>query len=434
MSISIRDDQGLDTALMMEGYSSEQRQEAKRTIRVFFAEAASKVFQDILEKPLPETMIVNMAISNNEELHGESAARLAWFNVALSHTNAYSFTILEITVKTILNHDESTLLESTVIHEMFHAADLNTLENNLNLFKALQNDIYSETDIFSKNGQNADIALLKTLQVFGHYRAEGIAILGESLLMKRKFGSVVNATARFCSVFEMAMIRAQMRMSGHKEGSDAFDKEEFHAAYAVAPIILLQVMDKKGDISHELVQKALDGLGTGHYELTESDIKTVMRSAMALTLTGYIQGLISLGDEVAPIRPFLNFCAMLQQDGDEENMIAYEQLTLLPISSETFNAAMNQILGYCMSEEELDGLFWDFMVNTTDEPLYPQMKEKVSELYSIYKNDSNPDFQLLAQWALTYYFDEEDIIYDEISAIGYVDDMTVIDYAIKLLQ
>lgn len=46
----------------------------------------------------------------------------------------------------------------------------------------------------------------------------------------------------------------------------------------------------------------------------------------------------------------------------------------------------------------------------------------------------NPDRKSGAQWALTYFFDDEDIIHDDVAGIGYVDDITVIDYAIRLLE
>lgn len=62
MNIFIRDDQGLDTVLMMDGYSWEQRQSAKQAFRAQFREMAIKVFQDVLSKPLPESITVNMAI------------------------------------------------------------------------------------------------------------------------------------------------------------------------------------------------------------------------------------------------------------------------------------------------------------------------------------------------------------------------------------
>ena len=130
MNVIIRDDQGLDTSLMMDGYSQEQRIEAKKSIRTQFRNTAVEVFQEVLDKPLPETITVNMAISDNKELKGESAARLASFNVGLSRGGNLIFTIREITVKTILDNSDIALFRSTVIHEMFHAADQHMLTNN----------------------------------------------------------------------------------------------------------------------------------------------------------------------------------------------------------------------------------------------------------------------------------------------------------------
>lgn len=433
MNIIIRDDQGLDTALMMDGYSKEQRMNAKKIIRAQFRDTAIQVFQEILAKPLPETIIVNMSISNREEIKGESAARLASFNAELSRNGSLFFNIQEITVKTVLDHIDTTLFESTVIHEMFHAADQQMLENDSRLFKSIRNDIYEEENSFNHQGTNTHIALLSTLTMLHHYRAEGIAILGESLLMKSKFGTVDYATKQFCKVFELTMMRAQMRVGGNRE-NDVFDKEAFHQAYAVAPIILLLVMDKRGDIEHKLATKALDGLSTGNYDLKDDEVITIMRSALALGLTGFIQGLTSLSDDVAPIRPFLKFCALVQQDGDVDNNNAYQQLLSQPQSEENFNAAMDQIMGSCMPEEELDELYTQFWGNTVDDSTYPQMKEKVKFIFSIFKNDKNPDRQRLAQWALTYFFDDEDIIHDDVSGLGLIDDMTVIDYATRLLQ
>ena len=433
MNIIIRDDQGLDTVLMMDGYSKEQRMDAKQIIRTQFRDTAIRVFQKILAKPLPETIIVNMSISDREEIKGESVARLASFNAELSRKGSSYFDIREITVKTILDHSDRSLFDSTVIHEMFHATDQQMLENDYRLFESIYNDIYEEENSFNQQGTNKHIALLSTLSMLHHYRAEGIAILGESLLMKSQFGSIDYATKQFCKVFELTMMRAQMRVGGNRE-KDVFDKEAFHQAYAVAPIILLFVMDRRGDIEHEMVTKALDALATGNYNLTDDEVITIMRSALALGLSGFIQGLTSLSDDVAPIRPFLDFCASVQQDGDEDNINAYQQLLSQPQSEANFNAAMDQIMGSCMPEEELDEQYLNFKGSVAEDSSYPEMKEKVESLYLILKNEKNPDRQRLAQWALTYFFDDEDIIYDDVSGLGLIDDMTVIDYATRLLQ
>lgn len=434
MNIIIKDDQGLDTALMMDGYSKDQRIEAKQEIRAKFRVVANRVFQDILERSLPEMIIVNMAISDNDELKGESAARLASYNVSLSRANSAVFTIREITVKTLLNHEDLSLFESTVIHEMFHAADKQMLEKSHKVFAAIRNDIVDGSDDFNKQEENANIALLKTLQVFNHYRAEGIAILGESLLMKSKFGTIGHATEQFCKVFELTMMRAQMKMNGRRDEWNVFNDESYHKAYAVAAIILLLVLGKRGDIDHHLAIKALDGLSTGNYEVTEEEIIIIMKAALALTLSGYIQGISNLGNQIAPIRPFLNFCGSLQQDCNEDNIVAYEHLLQQPKSEDAFNEAMNQIMGSCISEEELDELYSEFMEDANTDSLYPKLKEKVASLYSAMKDDGNSDGKRLAQWALTYFFDDEDIIHDDLSGVGLVDDITIIDYALCLLN
>ena len=434
MNIVIRDDQGLDTALMMDGYSKEQRNEARQAIRAQFRDTANKVFQDILNKPLPETLIVNMAISNRDELKGESAARLASYSVDLSRSDSAIFTIREITVKTLLNHEDLTMFKSTVTHEMFHAADNQMLENSHHLFNVIRNDIAEGYDDFNRQSENENIALLSTLQVFNHYRAEGIAILGELLLMKQRFGSVGDSIERFCSLFELLMLKARMRTEGDKSKGDIFDDVTFHQAYVVAPVILLIVLGKMRKIDANLSKKALESLESGEYKLSGEEEITIMRAALSLTLVGFIQGLNSLGNEIAPIRPFLDFCGSLQQDSDDDNMQAYEQLIMQPKSTEIFNATMDQIMGSCISEEELDGIYLGFMEEANSDPLYPKLKEKVTMLYSVLKKDDNPERKKLAQWTLTYFFDDEDVIHDDVSGLGLVDDMTVIDYAIQLLQ
>lgn len=177
----------------------------------------------------------------------------------------------------------------------------------------------------------------------------------------------------------------------------------------------------------------MDCLDSGEYNLSEEEIITIMRAALSLTLAGYIQGLTNLGNKIAPIRPFLDFCGSLQQDADEDNMQAYERLIMQTKSAEIFNAAMDQIMGSCISEEELDGLYTEFVEHAASDPQYPQLKEKVAKLYSALKKDANLDKRRLAQWALTYFFDDEDLIHDDVSGIGLVDDMTIIDYAIQLI-
>ena len=431
MNIFIKDDQGLDTILMMDGYSRTQRQELKQTIREKFRTVALKVYEEVLGKPLPETLVVNMAVSKKEELSGESVARLASYNLALSQMNSASFTIREITVKGLLENQDNTQFESTVIHEMFHAADRFVLEKNYKMFSDLRSDINDHTDQYGNVSDKVSYALMGILQVFNHYRAEGVAILGESLLMKSQFGSADDSTTQFCRIFELALVKSQMRLSG--DDVDTFSEDIFHKAYAVAPIILLKVLEKSGGVESLLVQKALDGLQSGNFDLTDSEVITIMRAAVSLSLPGYIQGLMCLGDGVAPIRLFLSICAQIQGELDEDSVDALELLINQPTTAEAFNSAMEQIMGCCIPTEELNSLYDEFLENFANDPLYAPLKENMEKLYHVLNNGGNSDRSRIAQWALTYFFDDEDVIHDDVKGIGLVDDMIILEYAIKLL-
>jgi hypothetical protein len=61
MLVIIKDDQGLGTALIMEDYSREEIEDAKHSIRKQFKDAATMVFSHVLGKPLPETIVVDIA-------------------------------------------------------------------------------------------------------------------------------------------------------------------------------------------------------------------------------------------------------------------------------------------------------------------------------------------------------------------------------------
>lgn len=60
--------------------------------------------------------------------------------------------------------------------------------------------------------------------------------------------------------------------------------------------------------------------------------------------------------------------------------------------------------------------------------------EKVDTLYTCFKNEGNPKNKHIAQLALTYLFNQNDLIHDDLEGIGLVDDVTVIDHALKIVE
>ena len=430
MNLIIKDSQGLGIALQMAGYSQEEWIWARNAMRELFRSTSEKVFQKVLGRSLPETIVVNTALNDNDELKGEKAARLASYNLILSKPNHPAFTVNEISIKKLLDSKDLKSFEGTAIHEMFHAADRQMLFNDYQIIQSLQTSMYNY-GVFEQTQLNQSGALLQTLRIFNHYRTEGLAVLGENLLMKTPVPYVGHPVENFRNCFLGLIINSCEKIDGNNNNLD-IDLMDY--AYNDAPFILLLVLYKRDFISKELTQKAVDSIVGECFKLTDEEVQTVMKAALDLSLSGFIHGLMLLGSEVAPIMPFLYFCGKLQFDFEKSNAEAFAQLTMQPESVDIFNVAMDQIMGCCIPEAELDNHFQNFMNHTYSDSSCPELKDKVSSLYSILKHDSNSDRKQLAQWALTYFFDDEDLIHDEIAGIGFVDDMIVMDYAMKLLQ
>lgn len=140
-----------------------------------------------------------------------------------------------------------------------------------------------------------------------------------------------------------------------------------------------------------------------------------------------------MGEKVAPAKPFLDFCALLQKEYEADNIKAFCDLLSLPLTNEVFETVMKQIMGCVMDEEEIDSYYKIFKENLSNNTVYLQMKEKVEKLYVLLKNDKDDERKRIAQWALTYLFDDQDVIHDDIKGLGYIDDMAVMDYALDII-
>lgn len=436
MRILVKDEEGLCDALMMDGYSWEQLDTARLAIRDKFREAAVYVFNTILGTGLPETIIVNMA----QNRQGSNAGTLAYFNPRRSSEDELYFYFFEDTVKGFISGKDIGQFNATIIHEMIHAADQPMLDREQALLamvreRAKQYD-YDPYDPYKKS---PNTALHKVLTMLNHYRAEGIAILGEHLVSKRAFPSWRNAIRLFRMSFMMTLLNSGKWMSGNMSRDDKASGAEItdfahDAAYISAPVILSMVLQRRGDIDDGLAGKALKGLETGDFSgLSEADIIKILKASMALSVPGFIQGVLLIGDEVAPVVPLLEFCAKLQGDYDENNIGMFASLVQSPVSADTFIDAMKSIMGAAMDEEELAECYSDFRNDTPGLDEYPHLEEKIEYLFAAIKAQDGPVKKRVAQWALTYLFDDEDLMHDNIPGLGLVDDMLVIDYAIKVL-
>ena len=440
MRIFIRDEQGLSQALMMERYTQDQINDAKDIIRSQFREAATKIFQDILKRPLPDYIEVNLSLSDNDELKSERAATLASFNSERSREGNLYFTIHEISFKRIIKQGNDTLFKVTVYHEMFHAADLLILKTKKEIFEELW--IRLNDNYLKKNNYNTQLALIHALDILYHYRDEGVAVLGECLLTKTCIKMKDNPISRFKDNFKLTIESSSKKADGIRV--DGHSDEIWEDAYQDAPFVLLFVLHKLGYIDQALAQKAIHSIGSPNFELTDEETKKIMLSAFELTLSSYIQGLLLMGDNIAPVLPFLYFCCKLQFDfelynleqlNDElSNAKTFADLVKQQSSADIFKTTMKQIMGFCITKEELDGMVQKIANSPDDDPSFSEQKQRVLALYAILNNENDGDRKLIAQWALTYFFDDQDVIHDDVLGIGFVDDLVVLDYALNLLH
>ena len=170
------------------------------------------------------------------------------------------------------------------------------------------------------------------------------------------------------------------------------------------------------------------------------EISSIIKAALSLSLSDYIQGVMNLGKTIAPVQPFLEFCDAVQSKikGTDtistEDKNAFAKLFKQSKTAKIYLEVMEQITESVLPEAIIDDLFQKFDEKQADFFAHRLLKEKVETLYSILKNDADSEKKKIAQLALTYLFDQKDFIHDDLEGIGLVDDVTVIDYALSIIE
>ena len=437
MTIIVKDEQGLGNALMMDGYTDPQICKAYEAIRDCFRKTAHYVFSEVLETTLPSTIRIDTVQNVPDRFDGEESTLLAYFDSESSHDGVLCFAVHERSIKGFLREDGSGIddFEATIVHEMMHAAGLPSLAFQNERLRIVLKKIreYDQDAYFGRHRDYPQIALFNLLSMFGHYRAEGIAMLGEHLVSKQPFRSTEIAVDVFRRAYAWTLFNAQQWASGIKIEDRANLKMVHKLAYRSAPVILLKVLSGRGELDEDLYVRIMDGLRTGCYNLSEQEVHAVLKTSLELDLQEYILGLMTLGDDVAPIYPLLKICGLLQEDDNESNIVQFISLVRSEKTEETFASAMDAIMGSVIPEDQLDACYESFRQNPPDPRAFPDMQEKVEKLYRTMKDSMDPESKRIAQWALTYLFDDEDLIHDDIPGLGLVDDMAVIDCALEVL-
>lgn len=140
--------------------------------------------------------------------------------------------------------------------------------------------------------------------------------------------------------------------------------------------------------------------------------------------------------------PFLNFCALLQNKLEHDVPVTNSDMKAFP---QLFNPnqkkpekvywkVMGKVTRSITPETEIDECYKAFRASKAKQSLHSHLMEKVDALYACFKNGGNPKNKHIAQLALTYLFNPNDLIYDNLKGVGLVDDVTVIDHALKIVE
>lgn len=486
MQVQLIDQEGLEQVLMMKPYSFSRLQivDAKRRIINIFKESASLLFQSVLATKIPESIEIRMVQNTNDELEN-GGVRLASYDSSRSSNTSFAFVVYETSMARFIDEKDAEKVQAVILHEMMHAADWIMIQHSHHFLDTVSarikkriNERLINSFVFSEIDVKPDEALYDTLYMLQHYRAEGVAILGECLLTKQKFIHAMDEFAIFRTVFISSMYFAQSKVKGVSaevafdvflewakrqdyidptimaylfglrlyfaeisgnglDIGDAYEKWMKEQAYEVAPVIIIMVLWLLKFIDVPLMERLMDGLQTGNYDLTQEEIAIVLNAALSLSIQEYTQGLVSSSgfQTIVPIEPFLHFCAIFQDDFDENSIKIFVEMNTNPdLTPDAFIDAIHDIIGMPMDNDELEKGCGVFCESPLDKALTTKTKEEIDCLFAIFQNDQNPVRRQVARWALTYFFDDQDLVYDNIIGFGWIDDMIVLDAAMRVLK
>lgn len=426
MRIILRDNENVST--MLEGtvhktlYTAEQINAAKDKIKELFHQAATTIIAGIQGRPLPERLEIELEVSNDEN---EDWNLYAYFNSLKSSPEALVFSMKEIVVRQMLENADTTKLTEVIDHEMCHAADFEELRMN----KIISDEIakkYDETLTDSIDGGTPDIVLDAIFSLFNHYRAEGVAIFCEQLVNGKKITPSTRSIVVFNSVFEDLLHNSTSFMLGsHRD--EIYEEEMHHVAYLIAPDLLYAVLRILDRVEKSIAEKLETDTPA---RLTTEERHQLVRSALSLSLPEYIQGLCY----ITPADNLVAVCGQIQGESDDEAISNFFSM-FTSDNYDKFVSTMAEILGSPMSDEEIKGYVDSWDCKWISPAFKAKLRLKINDLYSIMvAPDSRNKQKRASRWALTYFFDDQDLVFDEMPVLGLVDDMIVLDKALSIID
>jgi hypothetical protein len=162
------------------------------------------------------------------------------------------------------------------------------------------------------------------------------------------------------------------------------------------------------------------------------EIIELMKVFIETDLSEFIQLLLSL-PELNFREKFLHICAVIQREGDPKTIAAFSRQLLwtgFNKDAALFIKNIKNSMGSKILYSEMIDMHDKFLQKSFPEDIIDDIR-KMTEVLIKHAQETRNE---VALWALTYLFDDQDLIHDDISYLGWQDDWVVLNSAIRILQ
>ena len=449
--ISIIDQSGVEQALDFD-YRNQNKKSLYHDLRL----AIKKVFAEKIEliKELFPDGELTFNVNLEQEKKDETSETLASFDSERSGGGVYVFHVYYGTLRQIadslLSIADSTILHSfsdTVLHELIHAADLSALQETNNIREhsyrihgGNQNQLLKELSAPDYEW-NVQWTLLRFFQIF---RNEGIAMLGEHLFDEDSNLKSERSIEKVMMRFKENLNQVFRKCTGLKyyssiETTKAHQilRELSMEAYHYGDLILLELIKTLHPEENSRLEKLINNLSLdipkaiGHQEA-----KYFLKLSMQIDLSEYVQAIFNNDilnrEEPLSKQQLLECCAVIQNDNQDE-IISIFSKNIASCSfnknSQLFIETIREVIGSKMAIDEIHEGYKAFLQKEYPEDIVQRIRQKADELYLLALKENNE----VAIWALTYLLDDQDLIHDELSILGWQDDWMVVEGAWRVI-
>jgi hypothetical protein len=346
---------------------------------------------------------------------------------------------------------DNTILHSfsdTVLHELIHAADLSALQETNNIrehsYRIHGGNQYQLLKELSAPDYewNVQWTLLRFFQIF---RNEGIAMLGEHLLdensnlknerpivkVMMRFKENLNQVIRMCAGLKYYSII-------EKSKAHQILRELSMEAYHYGDLIFLELMKTLHPVENIRIEKLINNLSLGiPFNIDHQEAKYFLKLAMQIDLSEYVQAIFNNDilnkEEPLSKQQLLECCAVIQNE-NQDKVISLFSKNIATCSfnknNQLFIETIREVIGSKMYLEEIVEGYQSFLQKEYPEDIVHRIRQKADDLYSLALKENNE----VAIWALTYLLDDQDLIHDELSVLGWQDDWMVVEGAWMVLK